>query len=184
MPDWNFSQAFPDFPNRYRSSVIKDCIGKARGYLTQSHNRQAKHKKKGRPGAPTARNVPTLYAGTFSLELDGLDLRQSFVRLKVYDGQTWSWMNYPARYNRFFEQRRTEPGWERESPKLVLSKQEAAIHFLQTKEIKAQKIVESKQDPDLVTVGVDLNIKWLAVIIDDKWSRNMLLNSSTTIGRS
>lgn len=24
---WNFSQTFPDFPNRYRRSVIKDCIG-------------------------------------------------------------------------------------------------------------------------------------------------------------
>jgi hypothetical protein len=30
-PDWNFSRAFPDLPNRYRRSVIKDCIGKARG---------------------------------------------------------------------------------------------------------------------------------------------------------
>src|SRR5215472_13824470 len=31
LPAWNFSQAFPAFPNRYRRSVIKDCIGKARG---------------------------------------------------------------------------------------------------------------------------------------------------------
>ena len=28
---WNFRQAFPELPNRYRRSVIKDCIGKARG---------------------------------------------------------------------------------------------------------------------------------------------------------
>jgi putative transposase len=34
LPDWNFSKTFPDFPNRYRRSVIKDVIGKARGYLT------------------------------------------------------------------------------------------------------------------------------------------------------
>ena len=27
-PAWNFSQGFPDFPNWYRRSVIKDCIGK------------------------------------------------------------------------------------------------------------------------------------------------------------
>jgi hypothetical protein len=33
LPDWNFSHAFPDFPNRYRRCVIKDSIGKARGYL-------------------------------------------------------------------------------------------------------------------------------------------------------
>jgi hypothetical protein len=29
LASWNFSQAFPDFPTRYRRSVIKDCIGKA-----------------------------------------------------------------------------------------------------------------------------------------------------------
>lgn len=73
-------------------------------------------------------------------------------------------MHYPTRYNRYFEQRRSEPGWEQESPRLVLSKQGAAIHFLQTKQITAKKIVESKRDPDLVTVGVDVNVKHLAVI--------------------
>ena len=34
MTGWNFSQQFPDFPSRYRRSVIKDSLGKARGYLT------------------------------------------------------------------------------------------------------------------------------------------------------
>jgi len=51
-----------------------------------------------------------------------------------------------------------------ESPKLILSTKHAAIHFLQSKTITAKKIVESKQDPDLVTVAVDLNVKYLAVI--------------------
>ena len=72
---WNFSQTFPDFPNRYRRSVIKDCIGKARGYLTTLQNWQRSGKKKGKPGLPSASNHPTLYAGTFSLELDELDIR-------------------------------------------------------------------------------------------------------------
>src|SRR5215831_1360542 len=31
LPAWNFTHRFPAFPNRYRRSVIKDCIGKARG---------------------------------------------------------------------------------------------------------------------------------------------------------
>jgi transposase len=163
-PEWNFSQAFPDFPNRYRRSVIKDCIGKARGYLSAQQTWQQSGKKKGKPGVPTASNHPRLYRGTFSLELDALDLRESFVRLKVYTGTNWVWVNYPTRYNRYFEQRRMEPGWEQESPILVLSKQAAAVHFLQTKTISAKKIRESKQDPDLVTVAVDLNVKQLAVI--------------------
>jgi putative transposase len=164
LPQWNFSQAFPDFPNRYRRSVIKDVIGKARGYLTTLRKWQQSGKKQGKPGIPTAANHPTLYAGTYTLDLDEVDLRKSFVRLKVYTGSTWAWVQYPTRYNRYFEQRRAEDGWEQESPKLVLGKHEAAIHFVQSKTIKARKIVESKRDPDLVTVAVDLNVKQLAVI--------------------
>ncbi len=135
LPDWNFSRAFPDLPNRYRRSVIKDVIGKARGYLTSVTKWHASGKKKGKPGIPTASNHPTLYAGTFSLDLDELDLRKSFIRLKVYTGSEWVWVHYPTCYNRYFERRRAEPGWETESPKLILGKQSAAIHFLQTKTI-------------------------------------------------
>jgi len=164
LPAWNFSKAFPDFPNRYRRSVIKDVIGKARGYLTTLRKWQTSGKKKGKPGIPTASNHPTLYAGTYTLDLDELDLRKSFVRLKVYTGASWVWVHYPTRYHRYFEKRRAEEGWEQESPKLVLGKHEASIHFLQSKTIKASKIVESKRDPDLVTVAVDLNVKQLAVI--------------------
>ncbi len=164
LASWNFSKAFPDFPNRYRRSVIKDCIGKARGYLTTLRTWQHAGKKKGKPGVPTAANHPTLYAGTYALELDTLDLRKSFVRLKVYTGSQWVWVHYPTRYNRHFEQRRGEEGWKQESPKMILGKQTAAIHFLQSKTITAKKIVESKCDPDLVTVAVDLNVKQLAVI--------------------
>ena len=47
---------------------------------------------------------------------------------------------------------------------MILGKQSAAIHFLQTKTITAKKIVERKRDPELVTVAVDLNVKQLAVI--------------------
>ena len=164
LPEWNFSRAFPDFPNRYRCSVIKDVIGKARGYQTQLLKWQCSGKKQGKPGIPTAANHPTLYAGAFTLELDALDLRKSFVRLKVYTGLEWVWTHYPTVYNRYFEGRRAEAGWEQESPRLILGKHEASIHFLQSKTIKARKIVESKRDPDLVTVAVDLNVKQLAVI--------------------
>jgi len=164
LHDGNFSKAFPDFPNRYRRSVMKDCIGKARGYLTTLRTWQRAGKKKGKPGVPTAANHPTLYAGTYALELDTLDLRKSFVRLKVYTGSQWIWVHYPTRYNRYFELRRAEEGWVQESPKLILGKQTAGIHFLQSKTITATKIVESKRDPDLVTIAVDLNVKQLAVI--------------------
>src|SRR5712691_8178585 len=123
LPAWNFSQAFPDCPTRYRRSVIKDVIGKARGYLKARQTWAASGKRKGKPGIPTAANHPTLYAGTYTLELDTLDLRKSFVRLKVYTGEAWVWVHYPTLYNRYFDRRRAEPGWETESPRLILNKQ-------------------------------------------------------------
>jgi hypothetical protein len=126
-PEWNASARFPDVPWEYRRSVIKDCIGKAKAYLTATQTWQASGKKKGKPGVPTPRNHPTLYEGTFSLTLLGVDLRASFVRLRVYTGARWEWVNYPTRYNRYFEQRRTEQEWQALSPKLVISSTGAAI---------------------------------------------------------
>ncbi len=161
---WNFSERFSDMPFVYRRAAIKDAIGKARSYLSHHAHWQASGKKKGKPALPGAANHPSLYEGTFSLELDALDLRKTFARLKVYTGTAWIWVNYPVRYNRYFEQRRTQECWEQQSPKLVLHKKTAELHFSQTKEVKAKRIVESKQDPDLVTVAVDLNVKFLAVI--------------------
>jgi hypothetical protein len=61
------------------------------------------------------------------------------VRLKVYTGQRWEWRNYPVRLSRYFEQRLRESTWEQQSPKLVLRKRSAELHFSQTKEIQAKK---------------------------------------------
>ncbi len=163
-PEWNFSHHFPDCPFIYRRSVIKDAIGKVRSYLSHLAKWQQAGKKRGKPGLPSPSNHPTLYQGAFSLELDGLDLRKTFVRLKVYDGTGWTWVHYPVKYSRYFEQRRAEEGWEQQSPKLILHQRSVELHLCQTKEITAKKVVESKRDPDLVTVAVDLNVKNLAVI--------------------
>jgi Putative transposase DNA-binding domain len=168
---WNFSERFPGLPFLYRRSVIKDAIGKVRSYLSNSANWQQSGRKKGKPGQPGASNHPTLYEGAFSLELAGRDLRESFVRVKVYTGERWTWVNYPVHYSRYFEQRRTEAEWEQQSPKLVLRRRSAELHFPQTKQIKARKVKESKSDPDVVTVAVDLNVKNLAVITVRQQSR-------------
>jgi putative transposase len=161
---WNFSERFPGMPVLYRRSVIKDVIGKVKAYLSNRSTWQRTGKKKGKPGVPGARNHPTLYESTWSLTLDQLDVRASFVRLKVYTGEGWRWANYPVKYSRYFEQRRADPAWEQQNPKLVLRPRSVELHFSQKKEVKAQKVKESKLDPDLVTVAVDLNVKHLAVI--------------------
>jgi putative transposase len=162
---WNFSERFPGMPFAYRRAAIKDAIGKARSYLSNLARWKKSGKKPGRPGVPGAANHPTLYDGTVELDLSGREKEHArFVRLKVYTGTSWQWHNYPIKHSRYFQQRLTDPAWEKQSPKLVVRKNEASLHFSQTQEVKAQKIVESKQDPDLVTVAVDLNVKMLAVI--------------------
>jgi putative transposase len=162
--EWNFSACFPEMPCIYRRSVIKDAIGKVRSYLSNLANWQKTRKKKGRPGVPGAADHPTLYQGTCELSLEQAKGVDRFVRLKVYDGHAWQWVNYPVKCSRYFQQRQREPAWEQQSPTLVLSKQAAALHFPQTKAIAARKVKESKLDPELVTVAVDLNVKNLAVI--------------------
>jgi hypothetical protein len=84
LPDWNFSRAFPNFPFVYRRSVIKDAIGRVRSYLSNMAHWHTSDKKRGKPSLPGSSNHPTLYEGAFSLKLDGLDLRKTFVRLKVF----------------------------------------------------------------------------------------------------
>ncbi len=164
LPDWNFSRAFPDFPCVYRRAVIKDAIGKVKSYLSNLSNWRESGKKNGKPGVPGSSNHPMLYDGTFSLELSAPDVQQHFVRLKVYTGERWIWANYPVRSSHYFEQRRADKEWEQQSPKLILRPKSAELHFSQSKEVKASKVRESKQDPNLVTVAVDLNVKNLAVI--------------------
>ncbi len=161
---WDFSERFPEMPFAYRRSVIKDAIGKARSYLSNLSNWQKTSKKKGKPGLPGASNHPTLYQGLIILDLAQFSTKERYVQLKVYTGEHWEWHNYPVRASRYFQHRLTQENWEKESPKLVLHKHEASLHFAQTKQITAKKVVESKQDPDLVTVGIDLNVKNLAVI--------------------
>ena len=86
------------------------------------------------------------------------------MKLRVSTGTQWVWANYPVQENRYFEARMNEQEWNRLSPKLVVRGKRVEIHFPQEKTIVAKKIVESKRDPDLVTVAVDLNVKHLAVV--------------------
>jgi len=160
LPSYNFTERFPEFPFIYRRSVIKDAIGKVRSHLSHLAKWSSSGKKKGRPGTPGASNHPTLYDGAFCLDLDGIDLHSGshtcFARLKVYTGAGWAWHRYPVK----LETRWRERDWEQHSPKLVLRRKYAALHFSQVK----KKVKESREDPHLVTVAVDLNVRNLAVI--------------------
>ena len=122
--------------------------------------------KKGQPGSPRASNHPTLYDEVFCMDVTDLrpGSRTCFVRLKVYTGTDWQWHYYPVKLSRYFEARWRDPAWESQSPKLILRKKSAALHFPQVKKVAGKRVKESKEDPHLVTVAVDLNVKKLAVI--------------------
>jgi len=93
-----------------------------------------------------------------------LDTKEAFVRLNVYSAEGWRWINYPVCTSRYTVARLQEADWRRQSPTLVLRAHTAELHLPQMKKIAAKKVMERKQDPDVVTVAVDLNVKNLAVI--------------------
>jgi hypothetical protein len=163
-PGWNFSERFPGMPFAYRRSVIKDAIGKVRSYLSNRAHWEASGKQKGKPGLPSASDHPTLYQGCISLDLETLNLQEALVRINVYIGEDWTWMHDPVSSSRYLVQRLLEAEWKRQSPTLVLRPHAAELHIPQVRKIEAKKVMERKQDPDLVTVAVDLNVKNLAVI--------------------
>ncbi len=113
-PGWNFSERFPDLPFAYRRSVIKDAIGKVRSFLSNRANWEKSGKKKSKPGLPGASEHPTLYQGTCELSLEGTKVVDCFVRLKVYDGKRWQWVNYPVTSSRYFQQRLHDPAWDQQ----------------------------------------------------------------------
>jgi putative transposase len=161
---WNFTERFPAMPFAYRRSVIKGAIGKIRSYLSNRAQWEKSGKKQGKPGLPSATDHPRLYQGCLALDLEALDLQEAFVRLNVYTGEGWRWMAYPVASSRYLVQRLLEADWQRQSPTLVLRAHTAELHIPQVKKIAAKKVMERKQDPALVTVAVDLNVKYLAVI--------------------
>ena len=161
---WNFTERFAGMPFAYRRSVIKDAIGKVRSYLSNRAHWEKSGKKRGKPGLPGATDHPTLYQRCIALELEALDVKEAFVRIAVYTGQVWTWMQYPVNSSRYTMQRLGEADWRRQSPTLVLRAHTAELHIPQVKKIVASKVMERKHDPDLVTVAIDLNVKNLAVI--------------------
>ena len=90
LSDWNFSQTFPDFPNRYRRSVIKDVIGKARGYLTalgkwqQSGKRKASQESPPLPITPPSTQAPFAWSSMNSICVRALSVSRSMMELHGY----------------------------------------------------------------------------------------------------
>jgi IS605 OrfB family transposase len=136
------------------------------------------------PKPPKARNLPTFYKGTYQFQIKAavalprlidnpqielFDIKNQFVRLKVYDGTNWIWKNYPVCLGSKQEKQLNDPSWSSGSPTLVPKRTKRGIewylHIPLVKQVDVKPIKEQKKEnPNLTTLAVDLGLRHLAVV--------------------
>jgi len=159
---------FPGLPTVWRRSCINTSTGMCKSYLSNLKNWASHSTKKGNPPKPPkASNLPTFYSGAYQLEL--LDIKNQFVRLKVFDGKKWIWKNYPVRIGRKQLEQLNNPKWSSSSPTLVPKRTKRGIewylHIPLVKQVKVKPIKKQiRENPNLTTLAVDLGLRHLAVV--------------------
>jgi len=167
---------FPGLPTNFRRSCINTSTGMVKSYLSNLKNWES-HPKGNPPKPPVAFNLPTFYKGTYQLEL--IDIKNQFVRMKVFDGTKWIWKNYPVKIGRKQLEQLNDPSWSMQSPTLVPSRRrrgahrtlrtkrgiEWYLHIPLVKKVSVKPIKEQKKEnPNLTTLAVDLGLRHLAVV--------------------
>ena len=191
----NIKSLFPGLPTPQRRSCINTATGMVRSYLSNKKNWES-HPSGNPPKPPVARNLPTFYKGTYHLgfvsprEIDStsstgdstvvisrgeppqielFDIKNQFVRLKVFDGEQWVWKNYPVKIGRKQLEQLNDPQWSIQSPTLVPKRSKGGIewylHLPLAKPVSVKPIEEQKKaNPSLTTLAVDLGLRHLAVV--------------------
>jgi len=162
----NIKSLFPGLPTPTRRSVINTATGMCKSYLSHLKN-WAPHQKGNPPKPPASRNLPTFYKGTYQIEL--LDIKNQFVRLKVFDGTRWVWKNYPIKIGRKQLEQLNAPEWSMQSPTLVPKSKKRGrtwyLHIPLVKKVDVKPIKEQKEEnPNFTTLAVDLGLRHLAVV--------------------
>jgi len=162
----NIKSLFPGLPTHWRRSCINTSTGMVKSYLSHLKN-WGSHQKGNPPKPPVARNLPTFYKGTYQIEL--FDIKNQFVRLKVFDGTSWVWKNYPIKIGRKQLEQLNAPEWSMQSPTLVPKRTKRGtqwyLHIPLAKKVKVKPIKEQKKEnPNLTTLAVDLGLRHLAVV--------------------
>jgi IS605 OrfB family transposase len=156
---------FPGLPTNWRRSIINTSTGMCKSYLSNLKNWES-HQKGNPPKPPSAFNLPTFYKGTYLIEL--LDIKNQFVRLKVFDGKEWIWKNYPVKLGSKQFSQINDPKWSMQSPTLVPKRTKRGIewylHIPLVKKVDVKPIKEQKLNPNLTTLAVDLGLRHLAVV--------------------
>jgi hypothetical protein len=162
----NIKSLFPGLPTVWRRSCINTSTGMCKSYLSNLKS-WGSHKKGNPPKPPKPRNLPTFYSGAIKLEL--LDIKNQFVRLKVFDGKEWIWKNYPVSVGSKQLEQLNDPNWSMQSPTLVPKRTKRGLewylHIPLVKKVKVKPIKEQKKEnPNLTTLAVDLGLRHLAVV--------------------
>ena len=172
----NIKSLFPGLPTLIRRSVINTSTGMCKSYLSHLKNWES-HQKGHPPKPPGARNLPTFYQGTYQFQnvrsahfrVELLDIKNQFVRLKVFDGTKWVWKNYPVKLGQKQLEQLNDPKWSMQSPTLVPKRikrgLEWYLHLPLVKKVSVKPIGEQKKEnPNLTTLAVDLGLRHLAVV--------------------
>ena len=94
----------------------------------------------------------------------GTDTKEAFVRINVYNGETWDLDALPGLLQPLHGAAALGSRLAAPEPHTGLADPRAELHIPQVKKIEARKVMERKQDPELFTVALDLNVRNLAVI--------------------
>ncbi|UMZ74733.1 IS200/IS605 family accessory protein TnpB-related protein [Natranaerofaba carboxydovora] len=86
-------------PSVLKRSIINHAIGKMNSYRS-NYNNWLKNKNKNAPRLPKPNMSPTFYNNDFSLEFE--DIQNQFIKLRVFDGNKWSMVNYPTKLTEQF----------------------------------------------------------------------------------
>lgn len=148
-PFQNFADVCPQAPTVFRRAAINAASGAVKSYLTAGKNWEAAdpHRRGKPPALPRPHPHPVAYAGLSTMRMK--DFRNGFLRLNLWDGQTWAWHNIPVEGPDYAAELFAES--EREIERI---QQERAVQNQQLKAENRKKRTKEAQDLLRPQVGV------------------------------
>ncbi|SHE32066.1 hypothetical protein SAMN02746089_00051 [Caldanaerobius fijiensis DSM 17918] len=96
----DFYKEFPDFPSVTKRAIINTAIGMVRSYLSNLKAWEKSPKTESKPAIPKASSMPTFYKEDYSMEFK--DIKNQFIKLRIYNGEKWTFVNYPVKFTKQF----------------------------------------------------------------------------------
>lgn len=105
-PKYPIEKVMVKSPSITKRSIINASIGQMQSYFTRLEKWEDSNSKKGKPNLPKAQTMPTFYYSDFKIEL--ADIKNQFVKLRVFTGEKWEFVNYPVKFTKQFNEKYEE----------------------------------------------------------------------------